>query len=344
MGKDYYKILEVSRSATAEDIKKAYKKLALKYHPDRSKEKDKAASEAKFKEVAEAYDVLSDLQKKEVYDKYGEEGLKGEIPTGAEGGFGGFPGGGGGRSYHFNPRSAEDIFAQFFGGGASGFNFSSGGFRGGQDDDDDSGFGHGGGGIPFNFGGRGGMGGMGGGPRKDKPILTKLNCTLEELYTGCTKKLKITKNIRDAQTGKTMPAEKILTIDVKAGWKAGTKVTFKEEGDENPGSTPADLIFVINEKPHEYFKRDGNDLIYTCSVNLKQALVGCAIGVPTLDGRRLKINVHEVIQPGYVKVVPGEGMPISKSPGHKGDLKIQFKIEFPRELTQQQKDQLKSIL
>jgi len=141
-----------------------------------------------------------------------------------------------------------------------------------------------------------------------------------------------------------MLAEKVLTIDVKPGWKAGTKVTFKEEGDENPGMIPADLIFVMNEKPHEIFKRDGNDLVYTCKVNLKQALVGCAIGVPTLDGRRLKINIHEIIQPGFVKVVPGEGMPISKFPNQKGDLKIHFNIEFPRELTQDQKDQIKRIL
>ncbi|GAB4828320.1 hypothetical protein Ancab_035316 [Ancistrocladus abbreviatus] len=118
MGVDYYKILQVDRNAKDDDLKKAYRKLAMKWHPDKNPNNKKAA-EAKFKQISEAYDVLSDPQKRAVYDQYGEEGLKGQFPPPGSGfGAGGFPGssdGSGYTSFRFNPRSADDIFSEFFG-------------------------------------------------------------------------------------------------------------------------------------------------------------------------------------------------------------------------------------
>ena len=177
-GKDFYDILGLSRGASESEIKKAYRKLAMKWHPDKNQD-NKEYAEKKFKSVSEAYEVLSDPKKKELYDQFGEDGLKD-----------GFGGGGGG----FHASNAEDIFAQFFGGGMGG------GMGGGHP------FG-GMGGMPGGFGGMGGdfgrngMGGMGGGPsrqqprKKADPNEQELKLTLEEMYYGVTKKLKHTRTV-----------------------------------------------------------------------------------------------------------------------------------------------------
>ena len=123
--------------------------------------------------------------------------------------------------------------------------------------------------------------------------------------------------------------EEILTIEVKPGWKKGTKITFPEKGNEQPNVIAADLVFVIDEKPHDVFKRDGNDLIVTHKVPLADALTGTTVTVTTLDGRTLTISCNDIIFPGYEKVVPKEGMPIPKEPTKKGNLRIKFDIKFP---------------
>ncbi|KIY95179.1 putative DnaJ subfamily B member 6 [Monoraphidium neglectum] len=217
MGKDYYAILGVSKGSDENELKKAYRKLAMKWHPDKNPD-DRAAAEAKFKDVSEAYEVLSDPQKREIFDRHGEEGLK-------NGGFGGGGGGGGGGA-HFG-RSPEELFAEIFGGmgGMGGNPFGFGGpmgAMGGMGGDPFGGMG----GMGGPFGGMGGMGGMGGrpqGPRKDPPIEVKLACTLEELYSGTTKKMKIN---RQTSNGR---AEEILEIHIRPGWKKGTKITFPEK-------------------------------------------------------------------------------------------------------------------
>jgi len=195
--------------------------------------------------------------------------------------------------------------------------------------------------------GSGGMGGFGrrasSGPRKQPPIKRRFACTLEELYTGCVKKMKITKTIMD-ESGKRVNAEKILTINVKPGWKTGTKLTFPEEGDEAPGVIPADIIFIMEEKPHTYFVRDGDNLSYTANITLAQALTGVNVDLPTLDGRRLKIPVREVIDPTFEKVVPNEGMPLQKNPSLRGNLIIKFNIKFPVSLTEEQRKKIKETL
>lgn len=136
-----------------------------------------------------------------------------------------------------------------------------------------------------------------------------------------------------------------MAIHVKPGWKKGTKITFPEKGNqEELGVIPADLIFVIDEKPHSIFKRDGNDLIIHKKISLLDALTGKTIKLTTLDGRDLRIPITDVVKPGYEEVVPNEGMPISKEPGKKGNLRIKFSIKFPTSLTTEQKSDLKRIL
>lgn len=136
----------------------------------------------------------------------------------------------------------------------------------------------------------------------------------------------------------------ILTIDVKPGWKKGTKITFPDKGNEQPNQLPADLIFVIDEKPHKLYKRDGNDLIVNQKVTLAEALGGTSLKLPTLDGRELSIAVTNIVTPGYEMVVAQEGMPIAKEPGNRGDLKIKFEVKFPSKLTHDQRAALKRAL
>lgn len=141
-----------------------------------------------------------------------------------------------------------------------------------------------------------------------------------------------------------MPVEEILTIDVKPGWKKGTKITFPEKGNEQPNVAPADLVFVIDEKPQSVFTRDGNDLIVTQKISLVEALTGYTVQLTTLDGRNLSIPINNIIHPNYEEVVPKEGMPLSKDPSKKGNLRIKFNIKFPTQLNDEQKAGIRKLL
>lgn len=141
-----------------------------------------------------------------------------------------------------------------------------------------------------------------------------------------------------------MPVEEILTIEIKPGWKKGTKITFPKKGNEQPNVIPADIVFIIDEKPHSQFKRDGNDLIMTQKISLLEALTGYTVHLTTLDGRSLTIPINNIIHPDYEEVVRGEGMPIPKDPSRKGNLRIKFNIKFPTRLTSDQKAGLKKLL
>nr|DAD44767.1 TPA_asm: hypothetical protein HUJ06_002997 [Nelumbo nucifera] len=193
MGVDYYNILKVNRNATDDDLKKSYRRLAMKWHPDKNPNSKKEA-EAQFKKISEAYEVLSDAQKRSVYDQYGEEGLKGMPPQGSSSG--GFHNGSCSNDFRFNPRNAEDIFAEFF--GRNPFGFASTGHGKSTRFQSDGGMfgGFGGGDNAFRTYGEAANGG--GAPRKPPPIESKLPCTLEELYTGSTRKMKISRNVVDA--------------------------------------------------------------------------------------------------------------------------------------------------
>lgn len=139
-------------------------------------------------------------------------------------------------------------------------------------------------------------------------------------------------------------AEEILTIEIKPGWKKGTKITFPEMGNYEPGVTPADLIFVVDEKPHAVYKRDGNDLLVNQEITLLEALTGKTLDLITLDGRNLMISLTDIIKPGNEMVIPNEGMPISKEPRRKGNLRIKFDVEYPTRLTTEQRADLKRVL
>lgn len=269
---------------------------------------------------------MSDPKKRELYDLYGEDGLKEGFFPGGRGGFGSSGGG-------FHPSDPADIFAQFFGGGG----FGNGAFGGG--------FGSGG----PSFGGgsfrrsQSGFGEMPSRPVKDPAIRMKLPCTLEELYTGSTRKMKISARRMDG-IGQSRSESEILSIDIKPGWKQGTKITFAEKGDQAPGRVPADIVFEIEEKPHSRFRREKDDLYYTYKISLKDALCGCIVEVKTLADKVVRLKVEDVITPSTKKIISGHGMPISKSPGSFGNLHIQFDVAFPTRLTEEQKNVLRSTL
>jgi len=329
----------LGRDANQDDIRKAYRRAALKWHPDKNAGKREEAEE-KFKDIAEAYDVLRDPDKKTIYDQYGEEGLKGGAAGPANGST---PNPSGGFHYNFTG-DPHDVFAKFF---KDSFQRSSS--FGESPFEDMGGFFNMGGFGGKGMGGQGGMGGnMGqgmfgmpaGAPTK-RPALFDLNCTLEELYNGTTKKLKVTRNSitlkRDAET--------VVSIDVKPGWKAGTKVTYSGEGDEISGTGKAqDVVLVIREKHHNTFTREGSNLLHHTRIPLVDALTGCKVDIPTLDNRLLRVNISDVVTPTYTKIVKGEGMPSTKSPGAKGDLIITFDITYPKVLSSDAKEQISRIM
>ena len=339
MGKDYYKILNVPKSATPEECKKAYRKLALKYHPDKNKS---PGAEEKFKEISEAYEVLSDPKKKEIYDNYGEEGLKGR-PAPEENHGNAHFGPGFQRTYVYTSGDPRETFAKTFG-GEDIFADLIGGFGG------------------FNFFGQDGPGerhtgnvfGQQFGEKRpsfkrqkvnqDPPLEKDLNVSLEDLMTGCTKRMKISKRIFQADGGY-RTEEKILDVPVKAGWKSGTKITFEKEGDKKPGVVPANVVFTVKDKPHAKFTRDNkNNLIHTAKISLRDALTGGSVKVPTLNGEDLSLKLDEVVQPDSVRRIHGEGLPLPKNPGKRADLHVKFDIQYPKNLSHAQMEVLRDIL
>lgn len=331
MEKDYYEILEVPRDASDEEIKKAYKKMALKYHPDKNKCPE---AEDLFKQVAEAYEVLSNRCKRRIYDKYGEQGLKNGMDE---------PGG---CSFSFNIDPRE-TFKSFFGENSP-FNDFDALFEGMDQNFDDI-FKKANASFFPNCSGRGGYsGGCGGfrnGPlNQDPPVEHELKVSLEEIYTGCTKRMRITRK-RFNPCGRAMRSEnKILVVEIKKGWKEGTRITFAKEGDEAPGRIPADVVFTVKDIPHGLFKRSGSDIIFQKPISLKESLVGCTVHVPTLDGRFIPLACREVITPCTEKRIPQEGLPIPRTGNQRGDIIVRFTIKFPENLNPSQKLALSNIL
>lgn len=362
MGRDYYAVLGVGRNASEDELRKAYRKLALKWHPDKNPQA-KEAAQRKFQEVSEAYEVLSDKDKRAVYDQWGEEGLKGGPPpsagpqsaTGGDGpggfhystsssssfpgGFSSFPGGAGGFSFHST--DASKIFEQFFG--------TSNPMEAERADPMASMFG----GMDGMFAGMRGPGmrssGLRGAGRAsaaapDK-LTRELECSLEQLYAGCTKKLKLTRKVFDEATQTLREEQKLLEVHVKPGWKDGTKLTFAGEGDALPGRPPQDIVLVVRQKPHDKWVREGDDLRYRAKISLKSALLGeGALAVTTLDGREVSVPLGGVVAPGATRVVRGEGMPLQRRPGTRGDLLVEFDVQFPAALSEQQKQLVRQAL
>eukprot|EP00854_Cymbomonas_tetramitiformis_P013963 gene13963-16505_t len=310
MAKNFYKALELEKNATDEDIKKAYRKLAMKWHPDKNPD-NRSEAEAKFKEVTEAYETLGDPKKKEAFDRKGEEGATGRaqqyrahnVPRRT-------------RSSSFTSAQDSDTFSQFFERSFDGMRRDSynGSFSARGPRPNERPYAETSSNVPPRQ------------PRKASAIEQSLRVTLLELYTGATKKMKIKRTVYDV------------------GGKKGTKITFEKKGDERPGVIPADIVFTVEEKKHEVFEREGPDLFLTQNVTLVQALCGCSFPVTTIDGRSIRVDIPEIIKPDFVKIIPGEGMPSHKDPMQKGDLKIKFNIIFPSDISTQKKEELKRIL
>ncbi|KAE8292254.1 DnaJ-like protein subfamily B member 5 Heat shock protein Hsp40-3 Heat shock protein cognate 40 [Larimichthys crocea] len=338
MGKDYYKTLGIPKGSNEEEIKKAYRRMALRFHPDKNKD---ANAEEKFKEIAEAYEVLSDPKKRVVYDQLGEEGLKtgGSSSSGAPGS----------STYHYTFHGdPHATFASFFGGsnpfdmffGSNRSHSRSNGFSFHNDHDteqDMDGRAAGGGGCRRSVLGTGRK-------QQDPPVVHELKVSLEEIFHGCTKRMKITRR-RLNPDGRSMRTEdKILNIIIKKGWKEGTKITFPKEGDETPENIPADIAFVLKDKGHAHFKRDGSNVIYNCKISLKEALCGCTVSIPTLENRIISLPCHDIIKPGTVKRLRGEGLPFPKNPSQRGDLIVEFSVRFPDRIPPQSREIIRQHL
>lgn len=269
-------------------------------------------------------------------------------------------GGGGPGGFHFS--NAENIFAEFMRGQG-----------GGLFDDDDGGFGgFGMGGTPGGFGGMGGSSkrrGPGGsrfegGRRAPAPEVTvvekPLPVSLEELFNGTTKKMKIKRKTYDQATGKQSTQDRILEVPIKKGLKAGSKIKFSDVGDQVEGGTQ-DLHFIVSEvgssvfpqhcnaannaqKPHPLFTREGDDIKHIIELDLKEALTGWQRTVQTIDGKQVPVRSGGPTGPDFTERFPSLGMPKSKKPNERGDFVIGVRIKFPKSLTTQQKEQLKQVL
>ncbi|ORC85584.1 chaperone DnaJ protein [Trypanosoma theileri] len=326
MGIDYYKVLGVGRNATPTEIKKAYHQLALKYHPDKCTG-NREEAERRFKEVSEAYDVLSDENKKKIYDKYGEEGLKGGVPAdgGAGANFhGAFPGG---THYSFSQGDAFNIFRTFFG--------SSDPFAGGEE------FGGGGPGLHRVFRGFGGPQGFASGfgspemspVHEVPPVEYTFACTLEEIYQGCTKKFNVSRQMPGGTE------KKVFEVKVLPGYKKGTKIRFEREGGIVQGYPPnvmADMVFVLDEKPHPRFERSGSDVRTTVHINLKQALLGTTVNVVCLDETTTSLPLTGVSKNGRQLRVSGKGFPDRKT-GRTGDMYVTIAVDMPASINEETK-------
>lgn len=358
--RDYYDVLGVSKGTAADDIKKAYRKLAIKYHPD--KNPDDKAAEDKFKEAAEAYEVLSNPEKRQRYDQFGH--------AGAQGGFGGGYSGGG--------MNMEDIFSQFgdvFGGGSPFDSF------------------FGGGGQSSSRGGRR--------TQRGTNLRIKVKLTLQEIANGVEKKIKVNKqvvcntcdgtgakdrssfqtcktcggsgNVRrvtntilgQMQTTSTCPTcngegstisakcnschgdgiirgEETITINIPAGVSEGMQLSMSGKGNAAPrGGVPGDLIILIEEIPHESLKREGINIIYDLHVSFVDATLGTSVEIPTIDGKA-RIKLEPGTQGGKILRLKGKGIPEVNS-YHRGDQLIQVNIWTPKSINNDERELLERL-
>ena len=360
--RDYYEVLGLDKNASEDDIKKAYRKLAIKYHPDRNPGDKKA--EEKFKEAAEAYDVLHDPQKRQQYDQFGFAGQSGA------GGFGGF----GGASMNM-----DDIFSMFgdiFGGHAGGFG-GFGGFGGGQR-------------RPQQH--------------RGSDLRLKVKLTLQEISTGVTKKFKVRKDVvcqhchgsgsADGGASETCPTchgsgvishttqsifgmmqtqgvcptcngegkiiknkchecsgtgvvkgEEVVEINIPAGVIEGMVVNVPGKGNAGRrNGIPGDIQVFIEEEPNDTFVRDGNDLIYNLLLDFPTAALGGDVEIPTIEGTRLRVKIEPGTQPGKTLRLRSKGLPAVQGYGSgKGDMVVNISIYVPKTLSRDEKKSLEKM-
>jgi len=302
----YYDVLGIKPNATDNEIKKGYKKMALQWHPDKN-QKQKEFAEKKFKEVAEAYAVLSDKEKRKKYDQYGNTPFQEQNFDDIF------------QNQFFNQRTdrrnftrtytnttinPEEMFTKFFGN-----SFFENEFQ-------------------------------------EKEVQkVEIEVPIKELYNGTHKKF-IIKSKRFINSNQTKEVEKMVEFDIKPGYKDGTKIAFPEYGEqEHPTKKPKDLQFIIKTLNNEKFKRlEGDNLEYTCFISLKQSLCGGTIFIEHLNGKKIKLPLKGITTPETIRILQNEGFPNSKNPNNKGELYIKFKIEFPDFIKNEVKKELEKLL
>ena len=304
--RDYYSVLGVSRTASEKDIKTAYRKLARKYHPDVNPGNKK--SEAQFKEIGEAYSVLSDPEKRKKYDRWGHDWEKIEQAQAAGANFG----------YHgARPRGTTYTWSSSGDGGAAGgFTFAS----------EDLG------GLFEQLFGRaaGGRTRVRSAPRKGSDIEQPVEITLEEAFGGTQRTFTLT----DAQTGEARAFE----AKIPAGATDGLRVRIAGKGEPGLGGAPSgDLYLIVSVKPHPLFERDGDDLRVKVPTSLYTAMLGGEVMVPTPKGSQLALKVPPETANGQRMRLAGQGMPHVNGQG-RGDLYAEIAVQLPRHLTSREKD------
>ncbi len=309
LNKDFYKVLGVSQDASAQDIKKAYRAKAKKFHPDRNPGDKKA--ESAFKEIGEAYGILSDPEQRKQYDAIRAMGSgRARFTSGPSGAAGGF----------------EDIFSGFAGGGG----FQAGGFPGGQ-----GGFSAGGHGVNLEdilggmFGGgqAGFQGGGFGGPVKGEDVQARAKLSFHDAALGTQVSIPV--------AGRTVKAR------IPAGVKDGQKIRLRGKGHPSPnGGDAGDLIIVAEVAKHPLFEMDGANLRLTVPITLPEAVFGTTIEVPLLEGGTVKLRVPEGSRAGRVLRAKGKGIPAAKGTG---DLLVTLSIAVPSHVSGAAKESLKAF-
>lgn len=305
--KDYYEVLGVTRSASDADIKKAYRKLAKQFHPDKNAGDEQAAE--RFKEIGEAYAVLSDPEKRKVYDQYGHTG---QVPPGygGAGGAQGYQAGGSADYGGFDPDQFSDYFQDLFGGGMGGSRRSArsrgGGFRGDEQIN-----------LEDLFGGGGGLGGAGQSRRFVQNVEGELQVTLREAYEGTEQTISVDGNR--------------LTMRVPAGTRDGARLRLAGQG---PGG--GDVLLTIRVLEDANFELEGDDLTTSADVPAPIAALGGEIKVRTLSGQSGSLNIPAGSSGGRRMRLRGQGWP--KKGGGKGDLYVRLNLTVPKDLTAEEKE------
>ena len=354
MSKDFYQVLGVDKGASADELKKAYRKLAMKYHPDQNK--DNPDAEAKFKEVNEAYDILKDDQKRAAYDQFGSAAFDGSMGGGGGGGFQGGFGGAGGFSDIF-----EDMFGDFMGGGGARAQGRSGASRGsdlqytleitleealiGKEATIK---------IPVNETCEA-CGGSGAEPGTEPE--TCYTCdgvgrvrqqqgffTIERTCPTCNGVGKIIKDPCKACSGTgRVQKNKTLKVKIPPGVDTGRRIRLGGEGEAGlRGGPKGDLYVLLSVKPHKFFKRDGANLYCRIPIPITKAALGGDVEVPTIDGKRANVKIPAGTQTGQQFRLKEKGMTLLQSV-KRGDLFIEIFVETPVNLNKKQKDLLSQL-
>mgnify|MGYP005757893355 CR=1 FL=1 len=324
--RDYYEVLGVNRGASDSELKKAYRKLAKKYHPDMNP--GDAHAEQMFKEATEAYEVLSDPEKRKMYDQFGHAAFDGSASGFQQGNPGGGPGGTTYREFHFNSNdgSMDDIFGDIFGGMFHGFD--QGGFGSSQGFTGSSGFG---GSRGFNSSG---FGGGFSGRQKGSDLTSEINVTFDEAVNGCDKVFRFSRGNGSTQS---------LQVHIPAGIEDGKTIRLRGKGmPGSGGGEPGDLLLEVHVGSRPGFERKGMDVYTTANIPFTTAVLGGEAMVQTLNGRVL-CKIAPGTQSGTKIRLRGKGIVSMKNPSVHGDLYVTVQIQVPRNLNPGAKQKLREF-